>query len=383
MNEQSSMNLRPVILWLAIVCILIVAMVAVGGATRLTGSGLSMVDWKPIMGAVPPLSEADWDAAFSAYRESPQYRLVNQGMTPAEFKSIFLWEYSHRLLARAVGLVYLVPLVVFMIQGRVRGALAWKLGLGFAVGGLQGLMGWYMVKSGLVDVPQVSHLRLAAHLSLALVLFGYLFWIMCSLMREKPREETPPQPLLRAAFIGFAVLLAVQIVYGAFMAGLRAGLAFQTFPKMLGYWVPPGLLELEPVWRNFTDNTTLVQFIHRGLGWIIGFAALALWASAWTGGTRPGQKRLLHGLVACVLLQFGLGVATLLLSLPLVPAVLHQVVACLVLALTLSLIHSTGRHPAMEALPVSARDPVSLSSDGMLADLGAARNVAELGRSVP
>lgn len=377
MNSASSQ--RPVIAWLAVVCLLIVAMVGVGGITRLTDSGLSMVEWKPLMGVLPPRGDAAWNEVFDAYHATPQYILVNQDMSLAEFKGIFWWEYIHRLIARGVGLVYLLPLVVFMIQGRVRGALAIHLGFGFLLGGLQGLMGWYMVKSGLVDQPHVSHLRLAAHLSLALVLFGYLFWIMCGLIAREREVEFIPLPRLRTALIAFAVLLAVQTVYGAFMAGLRAGLAFNTFPKMLGFWVPPGLLALDPAWLNFHQNTTTVQFLHRGLGWTIGFAALGLWVTVWTLRMHPVQKRLLHGLMAMTLAQFVLGVVTLVYAVPLVPAVLHQVGACVLLALTLALIRVTGRNPAAEAVPVSVSDPVVLPPDTALTGLGSVRKAVEIG----
>lgn len=333
---------RPVVIWLVVVCLCILAVVGVGGITRLTESGLSMTDWKPILGVIPPLSQADWDAAFAQYREYPQYQLRNQGMTLDQFKFIYFWEYLHRLLGRVIGLVFLVPYIYFLLRKRLRGKTAGLLGGVFVLGGLQGLLGWYMVKSGLVDIPQVSHLRLTAHLSLAFLLYAWLVWIVVDLVR--PQRGSPrPGPngsAWKIAAVGFLAVLALQVVYGGFTAGLRAGYSFNTFPTMLGYWVPPGMLNLEPALRNLSDNPTTVQFIHRGLGWILGFYALALWAAGFASSLQPRQQFMIRLVAATTCLQFLLGVLTLVHVVPLTLAALHQITGCYLLGLAAALTHA-------------------------------------------
>jgi heme a synthase len=333
---------RPVVIWLVCVCLCILAIVGVGGITRLTGSGLSITDWKPILGAVPPLSETDWEAAFAQYREFPQYQLRNQGMTLDEFKVIYFWEYIHRLLGRVIGIVFLVPYVYFLLRKRLRGRVAGWLGGAFVLGGLQGLLGWYMVKSGLVDVPQVSHLRLTAHLCMAFLLYAYLVWILVELVRPQrgsPRPG-PTGPGWKIAAIGFLAVLALQIVYGGFTAGLRAGFAFNTFPTMLGYWVPPGMLNLEPALKNLTNNPTTIQFIHRGLGWLLALYALALWTASNPSRLQPRQSFLIRLVAATTALQFVLGVMTLVHVVPITLATLHQITACYLLGLAAALTHA-------------------------------------------
>lgn len=313
---------RPVTIWIGSVCLLVIAMVVVGGITRLTGSGLSIVEWRPVTGALPPLSDAGWQEAFEAYRSSPQYRLVNIGMTLAEFKRIFAWEYGHRLLGRLLGVVFLVPWAYFVARGALSRRFSAKLLIGFALGAFQGLVGWLMVASGLVHEPRVSHYRLAAHLTLAFVLLGYLFWTWLDL-RE---TGEPTARRVRLPLRLFLFPLGAQIVYGAFTAGLHAGVGYNTFPTMHGAWVPRGALALTPAWRNAVENPATVQFVHRALGALVAAAAIAIVVVARRSTRTVRSAVTLLG--AVVMLQFALGVMTLLLVVPVSLGVLHQLGAC-------------------------------------------------------
>ena len=339
MNESTASSRLPVVVWLGIVCILIMVTVAVGGITRLTGSGLSMVDWKPIMGAVPPISETDWNETFDAYKAFPEYKILNREMSLSEFKQIFFWEYIHRLVGRLIGIIFLVPYLWFIANRRVRGRLAWKLGLAFILGGMQGLLGWYMVRSGMVDNPYISHYRLAAHLSLALALLAYLVWIILDLT-PRPTETGRNVGVLMPLLTGmFACFLAVQIEYGAFMAGLKAGFMFNTYPTMAGFWVPPGLFSGEPVIANFFQNLTMVNFIHRWLGCMLVIMAGLIWLIGRRRTLDPRARWFLRVVPLITGAQFMLGVATLVLVVPLVMAAMHQVVAALLVVVTIGLLH--------------------------------------------
>lgn len=337
-EDQS--RLYPVRVWLVGVLGLILMMVAVGGITRITESGLSITEWKPILGTIPPIGETAWEEAFDLYKQYPQYEIMNPNMTMDEFRFIFFWEYVHRLLGRLIGVAFALPYLWFLLTRRLRAGLALRLLVGFIMGGLQGLLGWYMVMSGLVDVPRVSHFRLASHLSLAFAIFAYLLWVLLSL-RPKPAEapRTQPSPWLWKLAIAFAALLVVQILYGAFTAGLRAGYAYNTWPKMLNHWLPPGWLGFEPAWRNFFENVITVQFIHRTLAYPLVLLAIAL---AWQGCRRGVGARLRLWLLAVPLLtavQVALGIATILLVVPISWATLHQVTACLLVGATTGLFH--------------------------------------------
>lgn len=328
---------RPVAAWLLALCALILSMVAVGGITRLTESGLSMVTWEPILGAVPPRGEAEWQARFDQYRQYPEFQVLRKDMTLPEFKRIFFWEYLHRLLGRALGAAFCIPFAWFLVRGHVRGRRAGQLAAAFAFGGLQGFVGWWMVKSGLAQNPYVSHYRLATHLGLALALLAYLWWIRLDLAGR----TAAPAPRLRAWTIAFAALLCLQLAYGAFVAGLNAGYLYNTFPLMMGRVLPPGWDVLQPAWRNVLDNATTVQFIHRALGWSLLAAATALW---WRGTRLAGhaeQRCAARAVALLTWLQFGLGVATLLLNVPVPLGVAHQVNAALLLLATVSLLHAT------------------------------------------
>ena len=341
---------RPVVLWLVSVCALIVAMVSVGGITRLTGSGLSMVEWKPIMGAIPPLTDADWRDAFARYQQYPQYRILNAAMTLGGFKVIFFWEYAHRLLGRLIGVAFLVPWLVFWRRGAFGRALALRLGGGFVLGGLQGALGWFMVKSGLVDMPRVSHYRLAAHLGLALVVLSYLFWIVLDLVdatgAAAASTSTGDRGVVagtRAGLKAILGLLAIQITYGAFVAGLHAGYGYPTFPTMNGEWVPSAFFGLEPAWRNVFENPAAVQFIHRTIAWILVGAIIAIYVVGRRAPMSPRRRSSLDVLLAMVGIQFVLGVTTVLFSVPITVAALHQLGACVLLLALLRALHAFTR----------------------------------------
>jgi cytochrome c oxidase assembly protein subunit 15 len=312
---------RAVAAWLFVCAALTFAIVVVGGITRLTESGLSIVEWQPIVGALPPLSQADWEALFARYRETPQYQKVFSEIGIEGFKRIFWWEYAHRLLARTIGLVFLIPFLYFVFQKKLTISLAWKLAGLFVLGGLQGALGWYMVKSGLVSDPRVSHFRLTAHLGLALLIFSIEFWLALELLREKTsRRATFPFLVLCVIF-----LMALS---GGLVAGLRAGHAYNSFPLMNGRFFPEELWLLEPWWRNFLWNVATVQFVHRAIFWVL--LALVPWLY-WKERQTTAAKFLLGMFV----LQATLGIATLLLAVPVPLAAAHQAGAVLLLACAL------------------------------------------------
>jgi len=249
-NSQTDLNNRKQIaLWLILCCIAIFAMVILGGVTRLTGSGLSMVEWAPLMGILPPLSHAEWEAVFQQYQQYPEYQLKNFHITLGEFQTIFWFEYAHRLLGRAIGLIFLIPMIYFIVKGKVNKPLIPKLIIMFILGGLQGVLGWYMVKSGLVDNPHVSQYRLTAHLGFAIIIYAYLFWVALDLLFPKTTEVKDGNILpLRRFSLMVSTLVFITVLSGGFVAGLKAGFAYNTFPLMAGHWIPEGLWTLEPLW---------------------------------------------------------------------------------------------------------------------------------------
>jgi cytochrome c oxidase assembly protein subunit 15 len=320
---------RAVAAWLLLCAAMVFAIVVVGGITRLTRSGLSIVEWQPLIGIVPPLSEADWQSLFAKYRETPEYKLVNLGMDLEGFKRIFWWEYIHRVLARTVGLVFLLPLLFFQFRRMLERALAWKLWGVFALGAMQGAMGWLMVKSGLVDDPKVSPVRLSIHLGLALAIFSAELWIALGLLQ--PRTGRAGRLATALPWIIFFMALT-----GGMVAGLRAGSAYQTFPLMNGHVVPPDFLVLEPWWRNFLYNMGTVQFVHRGFFWLLAvLVPLAWWLQR--GGLTG------HVLVAAFALQATLGIATLLTGVPVGLGTAHQGGAVVLLAAALWNLHARRR----------------------------------------
>lgn len=354
MNFIEQRNERILGIWLMICCLVLLALVVVGGATRLTGSGLSMVDWQPVTGFIPPMNEEAWMREFDAYRQSPEYQKVNVGMSLDDFKVIYWWEFGHRLLARALGLIFALPLIAFWWRGMIPRRLRWPLVGLFALGALQGYMGWYMVQSGLVDIPRVSPYRLAIHLTLALIIYAIMFRMALGLLWPAPsREVASPW---RRWTIALLALVAVTIVSGAFVAGLKAGLVYNTFPLMAGRWIPEGLLGLEPVWRNFFENTATVQFTHR----LLALTTLALAAIAWfrvrRGETDPGVRIAFHALLTVALAQAALGIATLLLYVPVTLGTFHQGMAVVLLSAALFADYRASRRPAPTEEPAhSAR----------------------------
>ncbi len=341
---------RPFIrYWLWFVALCVFAMVIVGGATRLTESGLSITEWKPVAGALPPMSEADWLDAFDKYRQIPQYEKLNKGMSLAEFKTIYWWEWAHRLLGRAIGVVFLVPFVWLLATKRVERRLVPWLSGAFVLGGLQGALGWYMVASGLVDRVSVSQYRLAAHLVLASAIFAYLIWVAESL-RARPAEAASPPRMRRTAGLIVALVL-LQIVLGALVAGLDAGLTYQTWPLMDGRFVPEGLAMQSPLWTNVFENITTVQFDHRMLAYLLVAVTFLHAVDAFnSAGEGPATARAVY-LAGFTLGQAGLGIATLLMGVPILVALAHQAGAMVVLAVSTA--HWYGlRHPAGEPAPM-------------------------------
>ena len=336
---------RIVASWLFLCAALAFAVVLVGGVTRLTRSGLSIVEWQPLIGVLPPLSQADWEAMFAKYRDTPEFRLVNFDMTLEGFKRIFWWEYIHRLLARAIGLVFFLPYLYFLARRKVDGPLGWKLAGIFVLGALQGAMGWYMVKSGLVDDPKVSPVRLTVHLGLALAIFCAELWLALQLIRP----GRAPEPLAAGIFfVVFAMALS-----GGMVAGLRAGYAYNTFPLMNGHLVPPEVMLLEPWWRNFVYNMATVQLVHRAFFWLLAVLILVLW---W----RNRHAVAANALLAAFAIQAMLGIATLLHGVPIALGAAHQGGAVLVLAAALWTAHSAVHRQAPGDAQYLAGDEVGV-----------------------
>ena len=322
---------------------MVFGMIVVGGATRLTHSGLSITEWQPIVGSLPPLSEADWMVAFDKYRQTPEYLQVNKGMSLEAFKGIFWWEYAHRLLGRTIGLVFLFPLLWFIWRKRVDRAMAWRLGGIFVLGGLQGAMGWYMVKSGLVDNPRVSQFRLTAHLSLAFLIFGAMYWTALGLLERQPRLQPPASSGLRRLALAILALVAWMIVTGGFVAGIRAGFAYNTFPLMNGHWIPPEIFMLDPWWKNFFYNMATVQFDHRLGAWALALLVPWFWLRARREALPQAARLACHALLLMLAVQVALGITTLLLRVPVPLAAAHQGGAVLLFAAILSVVHALRR----------------------------------------
>lgn len=323
--------------WLLAVAGLILLMVVVGGLTRLTESGLSMVRWEPISGAIPPLDEAQWQAEFDHYRATPQYQINNSGMTLADFKAIFFWEYVHRLLGRLIGLAFALPWLWFWWRRAIPAGYGWKLGGILALGALQGAIGWWMVASGLVDVPEVSHIRLAVHLLAALLIFAAIVWVALDLQALR-RDAQAPGARMPLLAIWALCLLFLQFLFGAYVAGLEAGFAFNSWPLMGEQWFPAETPMLEPWLRNLADNPVVVQFVHRWLAWIVAAAAIWLALRAWTQGLRVEAGALIGTVTAQILL----GILTLLSGVQIDIAVAHQGMAVLLLGAMVTAAHRLG-----------------------------------------
>ena len=332
---------RALATWLFAVAWLIVLMVVVGGITRLTESGLSITEWKPISGVIPPFTDAAWQAEFANYKRIPEYTQINHGMTLAGFKHIFFWEFSHRLLGRLIGLAFALPLLWFALKRRIPPGYGWRLVALLALGGLQGAIGWWMVSSGLAVRTDVSHVRLAVHLLTALVLLSGMVWTALDLRSLAASRLANPAALRPLALIALALLFG-QIMFGAFTAGLNAGYAFSSWPLIGDSFFPADVAMLDPTWRNAVDNPIVVQFIHRWFAFIAaaGLVALALKAIR-SGGAIAGRM-----LIGLVVLQIILGISTLLSGVEIGVAVAHQANAALTLIAATFAAHAIGRTPA-------------------------------------
>ncbi len=319
-------NDRGVGLWLFAIAALIALMVVIGGLTRLTGSGLSITEWQPVTGVIPPLDQADWQTEFAKYRGTPQYELLNRGMGLTAFKSIYMWEWTHRLLGRILGVVFLVPFLAFLRRRRIDGRIASRLAVIFLLGSAQGLLGWWMVQSGLADGRvAVSQYRLAAHLGLATILFGYVFWTALEIAGAARVKAAAVPPALRYSVFGLTGVVFVQMLLGALMAGLGAGRAFNTWPTYAGRWFPVGLFDLSPWWANNFENPAMVHFQHRTVAYVIAAACAYLFWRLYDAD-RPARIAAIHA-AALVLLQITLGVIAVVSSVAVPIAALHQICA--------------------------------------------------------
>jgi cytochrome c oxidase assembly protein subunit 15 len=324
-------------IWLLVVAALVFAVVLVGGATRLTESGLSITEWKPVTGTLPPFTDSAWQAEFDKYKAIPQYQQINRGMSLSEFKTIFWWEWGHRLLGRLIGAAFLLPFLWFLWRGWVPQGFRLRLWGIFALGGLQGAVGWWMVASGLSERVSVSQYRLAFHLTLACVIYAALVWVALALA-ERSHPAMPRRLRLGAVTLLTAVI--VQIYLGALVAGLDAGLVYNTWPLIDGAWVPSSarLMFLDPAWRNFFENELTVQFVHRLMAYALWAGAVAHAVDAFHTLRRGPAVTLALGLAGVVTLQAAVGIATLLAQSPIWLALTHQGVA--VVVLTLAVLHA-------------------------------------------
>ena len=340
MNMTSVEIDRKIARWLLTCCALVFVMVVLGGVTRLTGSGLSMVDCRPVTGVLPPLSDDAWQRPFEMYQQSPEFQKKNSYMSVNDFKSIFWLEYLHRLLGRISGIVFLVPFVFFVAKGWIRRDEWLKYGAMFVLGGFQGLLGWYMVKSGLVDNPNVSQYRLTAHLISAFLIYAYMLWVAMSLLFPASGGARHPWYGRSLAMTG---LITLTVISGGFVAGLKAGKIYNTFPMMGRYWVPPDVMSLDPWWRNLFDNMATVQFDHRVLAVTTFLLIVLLWWRMPRKNLPTRARKSVNALLHTGILQVALGIATLLLVVPISLAALHQGVAMLLFTVALFLTHSLRR----------------------------------------
>tara|TARA_B100000945_G_scaffold296743_1_gene275255 strand:- start:1986 stop:3002 length:1017 start_codon:yes stop_codon:yes gene_type:complete len=324
-------NNTSIILWLLIGCGMIFAMVIIGGITRLTGSGLSMVDWNLFMGVVPPLNEVEWQKTFNDYKKYPEYQLVNYNITLSEFKNIFYWEYVHRILGRLIGLVFIIPYMFFLFKKRFNTELVFQTTILLLMGAAQGFFGWWMVKSGLVDKPDVSHYRLAVHLITAFLTFAYTFWITLHLIYPKKLQYN--QLLYKLSKVLFFIII-VQIIYGAFVAGLNAGKVYNTWPKMNGEWIAESVYALSPFWKNFTEGIAGVQFIHRVLPIIIILTAIYMYYKWKNQETYKMEKMAFIMLFSIISIQVIIGIFTLIKAAPIMLALAHQICAFIMLGVS-------------------------------------------------
>ena len=335
-TELQSSNLRAnnnhLQIWLSIIYILALAIVIVGGVTRLTDSGLSITEWQPIRGTIPPLNQAEWMEEFEKYQQIPQYQILNKGMTLNEFKNIYWWEWGHRFLGRIIGLAFIIPFAYFLLKRKINKRWIPHLIALFALGSIQGFFGWWMVKSGLADRTDVSQYRLALHLTVAGIILSYIIFLLhriSSIYRYQTGQLS-----LRVLSILIALLLTFQIIFGALTAGLNAGMTFNTWPLMDGKWVPDGLFLLDPIWNNFFENILTVQFQHRIMAYIL--VLLTIWQ--YLLSLKTSERRLIKFAVTMLgltLLQTTFGIITLVLVVPFSMALIHQFFAIILLSVSI------------------------------------------------
>jgi cytochrome c oxidase assembly protein subunit 15 len=329
---------RAIANWLLAVGVLVFAMVVVGGITRLTESGLSITEWKPVTGAIPPLNDAQWRTAFDAYKQIPEYRQINQGMTLDQFQFIFFWEYIHRLLGRLIGVAFVLPLAWFAFKRAIPQGYGWRLVALLALGGLQGAVGWWMVASGLSERTDVSHFRLAAHLLTALFILAGLVWTALDLRQLARDPVTRPARMTRLSTVT-GVILFVQLLFGAWTAGLNAGLVTNEWPLMNGRFFPSEVLAARPLLDAIVNDPFLVHWIHRWWAWVTVIALVMLARAA----KRAGHRRASIALHSAFGVQILLGIATVWTGVDITVAVLHQAVGALVVASTAWAAHTIGR----------------------------------------
>lgn len=339
-KAHSNSDDRAVGLWLLVCSGMILAMAVIGAITRLTESGLSIMEWAPVMGAIPPLSEVEWQRVFALYREIPEYQQVNAGMSLEEFKTIFWWEYIHRLWGRLIGVVFAIPFLWFLLRGKLKRGLIPHLIAMFLLGGLQGGLGWYMVASGFADRTDVSQYRLTAHLLLAIVIYAYILWVAFRLLAPAP-VASPAADLtaLRRSTLGLAGLILLTIASGGFVAGLNAGLIYNSFPLMDGDWIPADYVTVSPFFLNFFESIAAVQFNHRALAMLTTAVTLALWLWSRRLELSDEAETAFSLLLAGVAIQVALGISTLLLVVPIWLGALHQAGAIVLLSLALWVLH--------------------------------------------
>lgn len=335
---------RPLRRWMWVGAALTAGTLIVGGITRLTESGLSIVDWAPIVGSIPPLNDADWQEAFSRYQQYPEYVKIRPDMTLSEFKSIYFWEYLHRMLGRLIGMAFLIPFIFFWIRGYLTGPMFRRVGLLFALGGMQGLMGWYMVSSGLVDRPDVSQYRLAAHLLLAITIFSSCLWIGNDLLdRRRHQLSRASRTFMTRTLLVVGALLMTQIFWGALVAGLNAGFILNTFPLMNGSLLPPQGWSRDPLLINLFENLATVQWMHRLLATVLLISGITLLVVIRRDPALAEFRRWGAVLAAMIAIQYGLGVLTLLSHVRIAIGVTHQLVALAIVGVLLTFLHEIRR----------------------------------------
>ena len=338
-NQTLNTYDRQIASWLIICALVIFGMIMLGGATRLTNSGLSMVEWRPLLGVIPPLSENSWLAVFEKYQQFPEYKKLNQGMTLGEFKVIFMYEYLHRVLGRLIGVIFFFPMIYFTAKKRIKNGLSPKLWCLFFLGGCQGLLGWYMVKSGLVDKPHVSQYRLMAHLGLATAIYGYMLWVICDLLRPV-KSVLKEDSGIAYLSIGLVFLIFFMILSGGLVAGTDAGFAFNTWPMMGSDFIPAGIYGMDPYWLAIFEDILTIQFNHRMFAYfILCYSGFVAWRILRNPKRAEIHFRAILLLVA-LLIQASLGISALLLHVPVVLGVAHQAGAILLLSTAILLAHA-------------------------------------------